>query len=233
MDFMWGIPGTPHVRRMFCRRQLGSEAPARRPAEGLARLASVLAPSGLLQLATYSRVSVDSWRGTLLGWLRHAAASRHLFDDGGVVRTPTPAEIREIRREVLALPPGHEVRDLLVHFREFFTYAGCHRSLRGSTGVVSRSVQGSSQSGGGQRFAPTITRALLGTNKRRPRTSADDLASAHVRALGASMQRPCCQRRYSCREYRRQFFRSSCHCDSWCVLRHSGNLLLLEKGARA
>jgi len=95
------------------------------PVEGLRRLTATLAPGGVLQLATYSRLSVDTWREDALKFLRRASTSQHLYNASGeLMREPTHAELREIRSEVLSLPQENELRRALVHFREFFTRAG-------------------------------------------------------------------------------------------------------------
>lgn len=95
------------------------------PNEGLKRLAAMLKGGGVLQLATYSRLSVETWQETIFRHLRQDPRSRHLYQsDGRLLRAPTRQEVRTIRKGILNLPQGDEVRDLSVHFREFFTFAG-------------------------------------------------------------------------------------------------------------
>lgn len=102
------------------------------PQAGLAKLAACMVPGGALHIATYSKYSVESWRGQILPYLRTAPASCHLYDttenenpmDEGLLRAPSQSEARVFRAGVLALPLDSEVRELLVNFAEFFTYAG-------------------------------------------------------------------------------------------------------------
>lgn len=95
------------------------------PELGLKRLASVLIPGGVLQLATYSRLSVDGWHNLVRRHLRAYHNSKQLFSStGAVLRSPTKEEVRAIRANILSLPAGNDLRDNLVNFEEFYTYAG-------------------------------------------------------------------------------------------------------------
>ncbi|CAJ1365688.1 unnamed protein product [Effrenium voratum] len=92
------------------------------PCAGLRRLSELLAPSGVLQLATYSSLSFQSWQPTVQAWLRDLPAAKGLSPNS---RTPTQAEVREIRKQALkAYEERPEACQLLRHFPEFYTYAG-------------------------------------------------------------------------------------------------------------
>eukprot|EP00439_Symbiodinium_sp_Y106_P012660 s2048_g1.t2 len=73
---------------------------------GLQRLASLLRPDGVLQLATYSTISFKTWQPRVEAWLKTLPFASQMFQ--GAVSDPE----------------SREIRDLLVHFPEFFTYAG-------------------------------------------------------------------------------------------------------------
>eukprot|EP00439_Symbiodinium_sp_Y106_P003305 s2048_g1.t1 len=93
---------------------------------GLQRLASLLRPDGVLQLATYSTISFKTWQPRVEAWLKTLPFASQMFQ-GGSSRTPSHREVRALRQELLAAsedPESREIRDLLVHFPEFFTYAG-------------------------------------------------------------------------------------------------------------
>ncbi|CAE7535875.1 rplX [Symbiodinium pilosum] len=95
------------------------------PSLGLQRLASLLVPDGVLQLATYSTFSFQTWRPQVEAWLEKLPAARQILPGS---RTPSRPEVRALRREVLAAPKedpeSKEAREMLIHFPEFFTYSG-------------------------------------------------------------------------------------------------------------
>ncbi len=72
------------------------------PSAGLCKLASVLTENGVLQLATYSTLSVQTWQPDIQRWLRSSASCRHLFNgpDSAPIRTPTKEEVQSFRAEV-------------------------------------------------------------------------------------------------------------------------------------
>ncbi|CAK9057665.1 unnamed protein product [Durusdinium trenchii] len=88
-----------------------------KPLEGLQRLASVLRPSGVIQLATYSALSHQTWQNGVQDWLR----SKNLKPESGI---PTRQEVRAMRAEVLKPEERPEEALTLLHFPEFYTYAG-------------------------------------------------------------------------------------------------------------
>ena len=81
------------------------------PAEGLARLAAVLKPGGVMRLALYSRRAREPVR-----------LARAAIADAGW--TPTPDGIRALRRQVLNLPPG-DPRTQLALSDDFYSLSGC------------------------------------------------------------------------------------------------------------
>jgi len=90
------------------------------PLAGLQALSRLLKPGGVLQLAMYSRHGTEGWYNMVreymcsqLPWLRKK------------VRSPTKAELRAVRKNILALPLDHLVRRHLVQCTEFYSYTGC------------------------------------------------------------------------------------------------------------
>lgn len=81
------------------------------PAKGLAVLAGLLAPDGLMRLALYSE------RGRSLVVLGHA-----LIAESGL--RPTAADMRRLRHEVLARPEDHPLRNLIVGGNDFYHLSG-------------------------------------------------------------------------------------------------------------
>eukprot|EP00913_Durusdinium_trenchii_P000080 g72.t1 len=98
-----------------------------KPLEGLQRLASVLRPSGVIQLATYSALSHQTWQNGVQDWLR----SKNLKPESGI---PTRQEVRAMRAEVLkpeerpeealTLLPAYLGCSNSALSKEFYTYAG-------------------------------------------------------------------------------------------------------------
>ena len=73
------------------------------PATVLKRLVgSSLLPGGLLQLATYSTLSVRTWFGRARKLL-HALLPEVVDDAGGLIRQPTDDELRSVRGNIFAL----------------------------------------------------------------------------------------------------------------------------------
>ncbi|WP_156367756.1 bifunctional 2-polyprenyl-6-hydroxyphenol methylase/3-demethylubiquinol 3-O-methyltransferase UbiG [Brevundimonas sp. Leaf363] len=81
------------------------------PAEGLARLAAVLEPGGIMRLALYSRRA----RGPV-------RLARDAIAAAGW--TATPDGVRALRREVLGRPPG-DARTQLALSDDFYSLSGC------------------------------------------------------------------------------------------------------------
>ena len=72
------------------------------PAAALKRLATTLLPGGVLQLGTYSTFWVRSWRPAARRLL-HQINPEVVGEDGELLRQPTPAELRAIRKRVLEM----------------------------------------------------------------------------------------------------------------------------------
>ncbi|CAE7199847.1 unnamed protein product [Symbiodinium natans] len=112
------------------------------PALGLERLAALLVPDGVLQLATYSTISFKTWQPRVQAWLQKLPTFRSMSQGS---RTPSRQEVRALRQEILtaskeealhslptAISVAHDswvgsriVQELeRAACKEFFTYAG-------------------------------------------------------------------------------------------------------------
>mmetsp|Transcript_133100 Transcript_133100/g.413857 ORF Transcript_133100/g.413857 Transcript_133100/m.413857 type:complete len:272 (-) Transcript_133100:37-852(-) len=115
--------GQPGLRRGRLRRGVAPPygAPRRFGAAGRAVEAWHRRPPPL----DYSTLGSGPMMATARTFLRQGAATRHLFDEQGcLLRSPTPAEVRAFRREVLALPADDPMRRLCEEARDFATTAG-------------------------------------------------------------------------------------------------------------
>ena len=110
------------------------------PPSGLAALASVLRPGGVLQLATYSTLGTADWRAAAGAYLPSSASVGHLYPGDSAAREmrspqrpPSEEELRAFRAELLALADsgsgepstaGERLAAHVVNCAEFFSAAG-------------------------------------------------------------------------------------------------------------
>jgi hypothetical protein len=102
----------------------------------LHNLSSALTPGGVLQLATYSTIWIQSWWGATRRLL-HRLAPTVVDASGTLLRQPAPCELRELRAAIIALqkeiseaetmPDEDDVAACshLIQCAEFFTSSGC------------------------------------------------------------------------------------------------------------
>lgn len=81
------------------------------PSAGLAVLAGLLAPGGLMRLGLYS----ERGRGLVVRARRHIAEAGY---------RPTPGDMRRFRAEALERPDDHPLRDLVVAGNDFYCLSG-------------------------------------------------------------------------------------------------------------
>ena len=100
--------GSPPLFEMVCCGGVLHHLPD--PPSGLAALASVLRPGGVLQLATYSTLGTADWRAAAGEYLPSSPSVGHLYPGDSAAREmrspqrpPSEEELRAFRAELLAL----------------------------------------------------------------------------------------------------------------------------------
>jgi len=98
------------------------------PLKGMERLADLLLPGGILEVAMYSTLGTMHWRPQVASFL-HGFLPQLYNMRGDLTGKPSIEEIRLLRARVLALPAEDPVRQSMTRSEEFFSSTGCRDLL--------------------------------------------------------------------------------------------------------